>query len=188
VKVHVLRTPLKREEVRQLKMGDRVLLSGVVYTARDAAHMRIAAALERGEPLPFPLEGQVIYYTGPCPAPPGRPIGSAGPTTSGRMDAFTPLLLSQGLLATVGKGMRSPAVVEAIKKWEAVYLATWGGAGALLSRCVEERELVAYPDLGPEAVYRLTVRDFPAVVAIDSQGNNLYAEGPARYRRECITS
>lgn len=182
--VHVLHTPLQREEVRQLNAGDRVLLSGVIYTARDAAHMRMVASLERGEPLPFPLEGQVIYYTGPCPAPPGKPIGSAGPTTSSRMDVFTPLLLSQGLVATIGKGTRAEAVIEAMRKWGAVYLAALGGAGVLLARCVESREVVAYPELGPEAVYRLVVRDFPAVVAIDCRGNNLYAQGPAQYRRQ----
>ncbi|MCL1791749.1 MAG: FumA C-terminus/TtdB family hydratase beta subunit [Peptococcaceae bacterium] len=164
--------------LKQLKVGDKVLLSGTVYTARDAAHKRIAGALERGEVLPFDPCGQVIYYVGPTPAglTPGghrRVIGSAGPTTSGRLDVYTPALLQAGLAAMIGKGQRGPEVIEAIRTYQAVYFAAVGGTGALLSQKIISAEVVAYPELGPEAIYQLTVDDFPVVVAVDCLGNDL---------------
>ncbi|NLA60631.1 MAG: TRZ/ATZ family protein [Firmicutes bacterium] len=160
--------------VRRLKAGSKVLLSGIVYTARDAAHKRIVEALDRGEEPPFKLDGQVIYYAGPCPPPPGRVIGSLGPTTSGRMDPYAPRLCAAGVKGMIGKGKRSKAVVRAIARYGAVYFATIGGLGALLSQAVKEAEVVVYPDLGPEAVYRLEIVDFPALVAIDSLGRDMY--------------
>ncbi len=170
-----LTTPFTEAAVRALQAGDRVLLSGVIWTGRDAAHKRLVAALETGTPLPVRLEGQAIYFVGPCPARPGEVIGSAGPTTSGRMDAYSPRLIAEcGLRAMIGKGERGPAVVEAMKRYGCVYFAATGGAGALIARCVRKCELVAYPELGPEAIYRLEVVDFPLVVAIDAAGNTLY--------------
>jgi fumarate hydratase subunit beta len=157
-----------------LKAGSKVLLSGVVYTARDAAHRRIVEALDRGEEPPFDLEGQVIYYAGPCPPAPGKVIGSLGPTTSGRMDAYTPRLCAAGLRGMIGKGKRSKAVVRALARYGAVYFVTVGGVGALLSQTVRKAEVVAYPDLGPEAVYRLEIVDFPALVGIDPLGRDMY--------------
>ncbi len=159
-----------------------MLLSGVIYTARDAAHKRMVEALERGEPLPFDIRGQAIYYCGPSPAPPGRAIGAAGPTTSARLDIYTPGLLAAGLKAMVGKGSRSAAAKAAMKKCGAVYLAAVGGAGALLSRCIVKAEVVAYQDLGPEAVLKLEVVDFPVTVINDIRGGDLYVEGKARFR------
>ncbi|HAA89905.1 MAG TPA: Fe-S-containing hydro-lyase [Peptococcaceae bacterium] len=179
-----LAVPFSRDVAQSLKAGQKVLLSGVVYGARDQAHRRFAEALERGEGLPLDLSGQVIYYVGPTPAPPGRVCGAAGPTTSGRMDVYTPLLLSCGVRALIGKGNRSPEVVAALKEFGAVYLAAPGGAGALLSRCIKEMEVVAYPELGPEAVYRIVVDNFPVIVAIDAEGNNLYEFGPSSYRKK----
>lgn len=176
-----LSLPLDRETVKSLKAGDLLSLSGVLYTARDAAHKRLIAALDRGEPLPVDLAGQTIYYAGPCPAPPGRPIGSAGPTTSGRMDAYAPRLIAQGLLGMIGKGMRQPTVVEAMRQHGAIYLGATGGAGALLAKRIRSAEVIAYEDLGAEAIRRLVVEDFPVVVLIDSQGNNLYETGPAAW-------
>jgi len=167
-------TPLGDEQVNALRAGDRVAISGVIYTARDAAHKRMAEALDRGEALPIPIDGQVIYYVGPTPTPPGRVIGSAGPTTSGRMDAYTPRLLALGLRGTIGKGWRSPEVVRAMQQHRAVYFAAVGGAGALIAASIVECEIVAYEDLGPEAIRRLVVRDLPAVVAIDALGGNVY--------------
>lgn len=181
--IHV-EAPLKGVQILQLKAGDRVLLSGTVYTARDAAHQRMQEQIQRGEALPFPLENQVIYYVGPTPAPPGKVIGSAGPTTSGRMDAFTPLLLRQGIRGMIGKGGRSPEVMEAIKKVRAVYFAAVGGAGALIARSIQEAEVIAYDDLGTEAVRRLRVENLPLVVAVDSRGDNYYRIGPEKYREE----
>ena len=170
-----LTAPLSLETVRSLKAGDRIRLSGVIWTGRDAAHKRLVARLDAGEPLPMPLEGEIIYFVGPCPAPPGRPIGSAGPTTSGRMDAYSPRLIREcGLRGMIGKGNRSAAVVEAMKQSGAVYFAATGGAGALIARCVRKCDLVAFPELGPEAIYRLEVEDLPLVVAIDSNGGSLY--------------
>ncbi len=159
---------------RNLKAGTRVLLSGVVYTARDAAHKRIVLALDRGEELPFRLEGQVIYYAGPCPPAPGQVIGSLGPTTSGRMDSYAPRLCEAGLKGMIGKGKRSRAVVQAIARYGAVYFVTIGGAGALLSQAVRKAEVVAYSDLGPEAVHRLEIADFPAIVGVDAHGRDMY--------------
>jgi fumarate hydratase subunit beta len=166
--------PLTAEEAASLRAGDLVTLSGTVYTARDAAHRRMDEALDRGEPLPFPLAGQAIYYMGPSPARPGRVIGSAGPTTASRMDRYTPRLLDLGLRAMIGKGRRSPEVVAAMVRRGAVYFAAVGGAGALLSRCIRSARVVAYEDLGPEAVRALVLEDFPAVVAIDARGRDLY--------------
>jgi fumarate hydratase subunit beta len=177
-----IKAPLDASDVKKLKAGDRVLVSGVVYTARDAAHKRLVEALEAGQKLPFDLEGQIIYYVGPCPAKPGQALGSCGPTTSGRMDPYTPTLIARGLRGMIGKGSRVPAVVEAMRKHGAVYLAAIGGAGALAAKTVKKAEMVAYEDLGPEAIRRLEVEDFPAIVCIDAQGNDLYEVGRAKYR------
>lgn len=173
--------PLDRQQAKTFRAGDLLSLSGVLYTARDAAHKRLIAALDRGEALPLDLMDQTIYYAGPCPAPPGRPIGSAGPTTSGRMDAYTPPLLERGLLGMIGKGMRQKTVVDAMKSSGAVYLGATGGAGALLAERIRSAEIIAYEDLGAEAIRRLIVEDFPVVVLIDSLGNNLYETGPKAY-------
>ncbi len=175
-------SPLDEATVESLRAGDQVLISGVLYVARDAAHKRMVDALDQGKPLPFVLKGQTIYYMGPAPASPGQPIGSAGPTTSGRMDAYTPRLLAEGLKAMIGKGERSPAVKDAMKKYRAVYLAATGGAGALISKSIRKSEVIAYPELGAEAVLRLAVEDFPAVVVNDIYGDDLYKEGRDRYR------
>lgn len=168
--------PFNKEEAALLKAGDMVYLTGTVYTARDAAHKRMDESLERGEALPIAVEGNVIYYMGPSPAREGRAIGSAGPTTSSRMDKYTPRLLDLGLLGMIGKGKRSDAVQKAIVRNGAVYLAAIGGAGALLSKCIVASEVIAYEDLGTEAIRKLTVKDFPAIVVIDSTGRNLYDE------------
>jgi fumarate hydratase subunit beta len=177
-----IRLPLNDRIIADLKAGESVLISGTLYTARDAAHQRMVAALKRGEKLPFDIKGQVIYYTGPSPAPPGRAVGSAGPTTSSRMDEFTPQLLVAGLKGMIGKGPRSKEVREAIKKHHAVYFAAVGGAGALLSKAVVSAEIVAYEDLGPEAILRLEVKDFPATVINDISGRDLYEEGKQEFR------
>ena len=170
-----LRTPLDETAVRALRAGDRVQLSGVVYTGRDAAHKRLVAMLDAGEKLPVSLSGQAIYFVGPCPAPPGRPIGSAGPTTSGRMDAYSPRLIAEcGLRAMIGKGDRNAAVRAAMRDHGCVYFAATGGAGALIARSIVRAEVVAFPDLGPEAVYRLELDHLDLVVAIDADGNSLY--------------
>ena len=176
-------TPLTEEAARKLKAGDSVLISGTIYTGRDAAHKRLVEALDRGEKLPVDLEGQIIYYVGPTPAKPGQAIGSAGPTTSGRMDAYTPRMLEQGLKGMIGKGYRNADVIEAMKKHGAVYFAATGGAAALIAKTIKSYEVIAYEDLGPEAVSKLTVVDFPAIVVIDSEGNNYYEEGQKPYRR-----
>lgn len=178
----VLRTPLTQEQAARLRAGDRVLLSGTLYTARDAAHKKMIEALGRGEKLPFALKDQIIYYVGPTPARPGRVIGSAGPTTSGRMDSYAPALIALGLRAMIGKGSRSAEVVAAMKRYGAVYLGAIGGAGALISQCIVSSEILAYPELGTEAVRRLAVKDFPLIVVIDSLGNDLYEEGRQKYR------
>ncbi|NLJ61251.1 MAG: Fe-S-containing hydro-lyase [Firmicutes bacterium] len=175
-------TPLTDDVVKTLKAGDNVLISGVIYTARDAAHKRLVALIEKGEELPMDIRGQVIYYVGPCPAKPGMAIGSAGPTTSGRMDPYAPILMENGLKGMIGKGRRSDSVRNAMVKWNAVYFAAIGGAGALLSKCVKAADLVAYEDLGPEAIRRLTVEDFPVVVVNDAHGNDLYEQGVKEYR------
>lgn len=169
-----IKTPLTEEVARGLKAGDSVLITGVIYTARDAAHKRLLESLKKGDGLPIELKDQIIYYAGPAPAPPGQPIGSVGPTTSYRMDSFAPKTLELGLRGMIGKGPRGEEVVEAMKKYEAVYFAAVGGAGALLAKCVKAAKVVAYEDLGAEAIRELTVDKFPAIVAIDSQGNNLY--------------
>lgn len=179
-----VRLPLTDEAVKDLKAGENVLLTGVMYVARDSAHKRMAESLDRGEPLPFEIRGQTIYYMGPTPAKPGRVIGSAGPTTSGRMDAFSPRLIAAGLRGMIGKGMRSAAVKEAIKKHRAVYMAAIGGTGALISRSIKKSEVVAYKELGAEAILRLEVEDFPATVINDVYGGDLYEEGKARYQRK----
>ncbi len=172
--VYNLSTNNINEWVSQLKAGDRVSLSGVVYTARDAAHKRIAAILKEGGNLPFEIDGSIVYYAGPTPAKDGMAIGSVGPTTSSRMDCFSPLLISLGQKAMIGKGNRSSDVKEAMEKYGAVYFAAVGGAGALYSKCVEKCQVIAFEDLGCESVKRLTVKDFPLIVAIDSHGNSLY--------------
>ncbi len=169
-----LNTPLRDEDVSKLKAGDVVNLSGTIYTARDAAHKRLIDTLDKGDELPFPLEGAVIYYVGPAPAPPGCAIGSAGPTTSGRMDAYAPRLHSLGVKASIGKGKRTDEVREALQKHVGVYFGATGGAGALLSQRIEAAEIIAYEELGPEAIRKLTVRDFPLLVVNDAHGNEQY--------------
>ena len=176
-----LTTPVTKEMLAPLRAGDTVLLSGVVYTARDAAHKRLMERLDRGESLPFDLEGSAIYYVGPTPERPGEVIGSAGPTTSGRMDAYSPRLLDLGQSIMIGKGARNKTVQEAVVRNGAVYLAALGGAGALMAASVEELEIICWEDLGCEAVRRLMVRDFPLTVILDSHGGNLYESGPAAY-------
>ncbi|MEA3385622.1 MAG: fumarate hydratase, partial [Thermodesulfobacteriota bacterium] len=166
--------PLSKSAIRDLRAGDWVLLNGVVYTGRDQTHRRLVEMLDRGDPLPVDLSGQLIYYVGPSPAPPGRPAGSAGPTTSYRMDAYTPRMLAEGVFATMGKGRRSPEVKAALKEHGAVYFATTGGAGAYLASCIESCELIAFPELGPEALYRMKVKDFPAIVINDITGADFY--------------
>jgi fumarate hydratase subunit beta len=178
-----LRTPLSQANVLALRAGDWVLLSGVVYTARDAAHQRMAEAVERGEELPFEVKGQVIYYVGPTPTPPGRIIGSAGPTTAGRMDRYTPMLLQRGLKGMIGKGPRSDEVKAALQRHQAVYFGAIGGAGALLSKRIVSVEVVAYEDLGTEAIRRLVVEDFPALVVNDCYGGDAYLEAKLKWRK-----
>lgn len=173
---HKLQTPLTDEDIQQLKAGDVVLLSGIIYSARDAAHKKIMEALDKGEESPFPLQGAVIYYVGPAPAPPGRPIGSAGPTTSYRMDTYAPRLHSLGLKATIGKGKRSEEVKAALKEYKGVYFGATGGAGALLSQRIENSKVIAYDELGPEAVRAMKVKDFPLLVVNDPFGGELYAK------------
>lgn len=174
-------TPLTDSIVESLQAGDNVLLTGTIYTGRDAAHKRLVDLLEKGEDLPVDLKGQLIYYVGPCPAKPGQVIGSAGPTTSNRMDPYTPPLMEVGLKGMIGKGSRSPQVKEAIQKQKGVYFAAVGGAGALIARAIKESEVVAYEDLGPEAIHRLTVEDFPLIVVNDVAGNDLYQMGREKY-------
>ena len=178
-----LETPLTNEDVEKLKAGDKVTLSGIVYTARDAAHKRLVDLIAAGKDLPMPLEGQVIYYVGPAPTPPGKAIGSAGPTTSYRMDPYTPILLEKGLKGMIGKGERSEAVVESMKKNVAVYFAATGGAAALISKRIVKAEVIAYEDLGAEAIRRLEVKDFPLIVAQDCHGGNIYREGQKKYAK-----
>ncbi len=175
-------SPFDSETIKTLRAGDQVLISGIVYVGRDSAHKRIVEALDRGDDLPFDVQGQTIYYMGPSPTKPGQVIGSAGPTTSGRMDAYAPRLLAIGLKAMIGKGARSDAVKEAIREHKAVYFAAVGGAGALAAKRIVRAETVAYEELGPEAVLRLEVQDFPAVVVNDMYGGDLYEQGKATYR------
>ena len=176
--------PLRREDARLLLCGESVLLSGAIYTARDAAHMRLAELIKRGEATPFPIEDAIIYYVGPTPEKPGRIIGSAGPTTSYRMDAIAPCLIAQGLTGMIGKGARSPDVIAAMQEFGAVYFGAIGGAGALLAKCVKSSEVVAYEDLGAEAIRKLVVSDMPLTVVIDSKGNDLYRKGRMEYLKQ----
>ena len=177
----VLHTPLSREDARALRCGESCLITGTIYTARDAAHKRLCELAAKGKPLPFDIEGAIIYFVGPTPAKPGQVIGSAGPTTSYRMDAYSPALIAIGQTGMIGKGKRGEAVVEAMRRYGAVYLGAIGGLGALLGKCVKKAEVIAYPDLGAEAVRKLEVENFPVVVVIDSEGNNLYETGRRAY-------
>ena len=179
-----IKAPLNDDEVKMLKAGDYVYLTGTVYTARDAAHKRLYEALQRGEDIPLELQNNIIYYLGPSPAREGQVIGSAGPTTSSRMDKYTPLLLEKGLKGMIGKGKRSQEVKDAIVRNGSVYFAAVGGAGALLSKCILSSEVIAYDDLGTEAIRKLQVKDFPVIVVIDSEGNNLYETAILDYKRE----
>ena len=181
--VKKITTPLTDSAVRDLRAGDAVAISGVVYQARDAAHKRLVALVEAGEELPFELEGAVVYYMGPSPAKPSNVIGSAGPTTSGRMDAYAPLLMRDGLKGMIGKGLRTQEVKDAMREHTAVYFAATGGAGALLAKSIVGNEVIAYPELGAEAVARLEVKDFPAIVVNDCHGGDLYVEGRAKYAK-----
>ena len=176
--------PLSEEALKDLRAGDDVLLNGTIYVGRDAAHKRMIEALDRGEELPFDIKGQTIYFMGPTPARPGKPIGAAGPTTSGRMDSYSPRLIAEGLKGMIGKGMRSPAVKEAMKQHKAVYFGAVGGTGALTSKSIKKAEVVAYEELGAEALRRLEVSNFPVTVVNDTYGGDLYEEGKANYRRD----
>lgn len=177
-------TPFTEEQSRKLKAGDMVLITGKIYSARDAAHKVMTEALARGEKLPIDWHDKIVYYLGPTPAKPGDPIGSAGPTTSGRMDAYTPTMLDQGIKGMIGKGSRKPEVVESMKKNGVTYFVAVGGAAALIAKSIKKYEVLAYGELGPEALAELTVEDFPAIVGIDSEGNNFYEIGQAPYRKE----
>ena len=181
--VHNITSPTDAEIIEKLTAGTRVLISGIIYSARDAAHKRLTQALDKGEQLPFDPSGQTLYYMGPSPARPGQIIGSAGPTTSSRMDIYTPHLLAAGIRAIIGKGNRSPAVKEAFQKYKAVYFATIGGAGALLAKSIKQVEVIAYKDLGAEAILRLHVDNFPAIVANDVYGEDLFEQGKVKYRK-----
>ena len=178
-----IKAPLNDDEVKILKAGDYVYISGTIYTARDAAHKRMYEALQNGQEVPMPLKNNIVYYMGPSPAREGRPIGSAGPTTSSRMDKYAPLLMDQGLKGMIGKGKRSKAVLDGVVRNKAVYLAAVGGAGALLSKCITSAEVIAYEDLGTEAIRKLTVKDFPAIVVVDCDGHNLYETAVEAYRK-----
>ena len=173
--------PMSREQARTLKSGDSVLLSGVIYTARDAAHKRLCELVEQGKELPLDVKDSIIYFVGPTPARPGEAIGSAGPTTSYRMDAYSPTMIQQGQTGMIGKGKRNEEVIAAMKEHGAVYFGAIGGCGALLSKCIKKAEVIAYDDLGAEAIRRLEVEDFPVIVIIDSEGNNLYETGRKAY-------
>ena len=175
-------SPIDPGIIEKLKAGDQLLISGIIYVGRDAAHKRMVEALDKGEKLPFDVEGQTIYYMGPSPAKPGEVIGAAGPTTSGRMDAYAPRMMEAGLRAMIGKGLRLPEVKDAMKKYKAVYLAAIGGAGALISKSIKKSEVIAYEELGAEAIRRLEVEDFPATVVNDIYGGDLYQAGKAKYR------
>lgn len=181
-KIHIT-TPLTDEIISNLKSGDEVLISGTIYTARDAAHKKLIDSINSGESLPFDIKNTIIYYVGPSPKKPGDVIGSAGPTTSYRMDAYTPTLLDLGLKGMIGKGSRNKNVVESIKKNHAVYFAAIGGAGALISSTIKSSEVIAYEELGPEAVHKLTVKNFPAIVVLDSSGNDLYIIEREKYKK-----
>ncbi len=176
-----IKTPLSHEAARTLKAGDSCLISGVIYTARDAAHKRLCELIDSDQPLPLDIKDSIIYFVGPTPAKPGQAIGSAGPTTSYRMDAYSPALIAKGQTGMIGKGKRGDEVVEAMKQHGAVYFGAIGGCGALLSKCIKKAEVIAYDDLGAEAIRRLEVEDFPVIVVIDSEGKNLYEIGKAQY-------
>jgi fumarate hydratase subunit beta len=176
-----LTPPLTDADVERLQIGDRVLISGVIYTGRDAAHKRLTDLIQAGESLPFDIKGQIIYYVGPSPAKPGRPVGAAGPTTSYRMDAYAPELIRLGLKGMIGKGARNQQVKDAMAEFKAVYFAAIGGAGALMAQAIKKAEIVAYEDLGPEAIRRLEVEEFPVIVVNDVRGNDLYEEGVKQY-------
>ena len=178
-----LATPLSTEDVEDLRIGDKVLLSGVLITGRDAAHKRLFELINKGKDLPIDIKGQVIYYVGPTPARPGKPIGSAGPTSSYRMDPYSPRLIELGLKGTIGKGNRSQTVIEAMKRFKAVYFGATGGAGALIAKRIKKAEIIAYADLGPEAIRILEVEDFPVIVINDTKGNDLYQESIKRYAK-----
>ncbi len=178
-----LKPPITREVVDALEIGDKVLITGTIYTGRDAAHKRLVDLLDKGEPLPFDIDGQIIFYVGPTPAPPGRPIGAAGPTTSYRMDAYAPRLIAKGLRGMIGKGPRAANVVDAMKEFGCVYLGATGGAGALLARAVKKAEVIAFDDLGPEAIRKLEVEEFPVIVINDTRGNDLYKQNVAKYKK-----
>jgi len=184
--IKVITTPLYRYDARKLNCGEPVLLSGTIYTARDAAHMRLMDAIKQGKPLPFDVENAIVYYVGPTPVKPGRVIGSAGPTTSGRIDIYTCSLIALGMTGMIGKGTRSPEVVTAMKEHSTVYFGALGGAGALLANCIVSSEVVAYEDLGAEAVRRLKVTDMPLTVVIDCEGNDLYINGRAEYLKQMM--
>jgi fumarate hydratase subunit beta len=179
-----LTTPLSTEDVENIHIGDKVLLNGILLTGRDAAHKRLFELIKEGKKLPIDIKGQVIYYVGPTPAKPGKPIGSAGPTTSYRMDLYSPKLIELGLKGMIGKGNRSNAVIEAMKRFKAVYFGATGGAGALIAKRIKKAEIVAYPDLGPEAIRILEVEDFPVIVINDTKGNDLYKEGIKLFAQE----
>ncbi len=179
-----LKTPLQVSDIEALRIGDIVHITGTVYTARDAAHKRMIDTIDRGETPPFDVKGQVIYYVGPTPPKPGKVIGSAGPTTSYRMDPYTPRLLDLGLRATIGKGQRGKDVIEAMKEFKGVYLVAVGGAAALISKRIKEAEIIAYEDLGPEAIRRIYVEDFPAIVANDILGEDLFSQGKEKYKTQ----
>ena len=179
---YTLEAPFDDEKIKRLKAGDTVSINGIIYTARDAAHKKMISLINEGKPLPFDIRNQTIYYVGPCPARPGEVIGSAGPTTSSRMDAYAPKLIELGLKGMIGKGLRSKAVIDAMKKYKAVYLGEIGGAGALIARSIVAQEVIAFPELGTEAIHKLTVEDFPAIIIIDSNGDDLYRMGRDKYR------
>ncbi|HHW32122.1 MAG TPA: Fe-S-containing hydro-lyase [Clostridiaceae bacterium] len=179
---YYIQTPLKKDVIQKLKAGDIVYISGTIYTARDAAHKRLIELIREGGTLPFDVAGQIIYYVGPCPAAPGRVIGSAGPTTSGRMDAYAPELIKLGIGGMIGKGLRSKEVIDSMVKYGSLYFGAVGGAAALISKTIVKQEVIAFPDLGTEAIRKLEVKNFPAYVIIDSEGNDLYKIGKEKYR------
>jgi fumarate hydratase subunit beta len=176
-------TPLNEDVISKWRSGDKILISGIIYTGRDAAHKRLVELIDKGESLPFDVKGQIIYFVGPTPARPGRAVGSAGPTTSYRMDAYSPRLIEKGLKGMIGKGSRSKEVIEAMMKHKCVYMTAVGGAGALISRCIKSSEIIAYDDLGPEAIRKMEVENLPVIVVNDTSGNDLYQEGIKKYRK-----
>lgn len=180
----ILETPFSDEELLSLRAGDMLYITGTVYTARDAAHKRLVEGLDAGKPLPFDVAGTAVYYAGPCPAKPGQAVGSVGPTTSGRMDAYSPRLIREGLKVMIGKGLRNKEVVDAMVECGGVYMAAIGGAAALMAKCVKEVEIIAFDELGCEAVRRMRVEELPVIVAIDSQGNNMYESGRLEFEQE----